>query len=178
MQENSYFSYGLDAERAYLVVYPLDSLSMLNMFSPKTSLRILNLYIEEGEMLIGNPCPVYTEKDFQTVVTINEMLVFLSSKNNLFVMQFEFELINEKIKIKVDDDARIRFELLDITNNQIKEFLGNTIKAVGYFNSSQLIENLLQNTGKYICVNEKGEVWKIVDTYNELLEDQDVLVMY
>ena len=178
MSKRSYFSCDYSQNNSYIIVYPFDTLQILNLFSPETEIKITNLYIEEGEMLIDSPCPVYTDNDFKTILKIIDIKQFLNSKNNLFVMQFEFELHNQNIKIKIDDDIRVDIQFQQYSKEQYNNFLKNVIANFQTYNQNNLLNNISQDYGKYVCINEIGKVWKIINSYSELLDDQEVLATY
>ena len=178
MEERSYFSCNYTPKGSYIIVYPFDTLQVLNLFSVGTKIEIANLYIEEGEMLIDKPCQVYTDKNFKSIQQIDDFKQFLVTKNNLFVMQFEFEIKEQKIKVKIDDDVRITFQLTEYSQFNFNKCLKKIISVFPTYYQNDIIKSITENYEKYVCVDEYGKVWKIIDTYNELLDDHEVLATY
>jgi len=176
--ENSYFSVNYTFNNSYIIVYPLTTIQLLNLFAAETEITIEKLYIEEGEMLIDKPCPVYTDNNFDKTIKISELLQFLHSKKELFIMQFDFEVSAQNIRISVEDDIQIKLVCIDYSIERFNRFLHQIISCFPAYNAEYVQSEVLKNNNKYVCLNEKGQMWKIFDSYKELMRNPQVLEMY
>lgn len=175
--ERSYFSCNYSKESSYVVVYPISTLLAMSLFDSETEIEIEDLYIEKGEMLIDKPCPVYTEQDFNSKLKISDIVKFLNSRSDFFVMNFKFSIQNSKINVKINDDTKVKISFKEYSKTDLIFFLERLINLFPY-ETKKLQNSIINNSGKYVCINENGNVWKIINTYNELLEDDEVLATY